>query len=75
MKKIYEFIIELTIILLLMFCAILIIGLFVWGIIDHPIITVSFLILLIVYCIIEDKFTKHKYQNIYKDDLQKLFNK
>ena len=69
MKKIYDFIIELTIILLLMFCAVLIIGLFAWGIVTHPIITASFLILLIVYCIIEDKFTKHKYQKIYKDDL------
>ena len=68
-------IIELFVILLLVLCAVPIIGLFVWGIITHPIITVSFIILLIVYCIIEDKFTKHKYQNMYKDDLQKLFNK
>lgn len=71
MKKICDFLIELLIIILLVSCLIFGVGLFAWGIIEHPIITVLFLILLIIYIVLEDKYTRHKYQNPNQYDLQK----
>ena len=69
MKRIYDFLVELLIVLSLVFCVFFGIGLFIWGIIEHPIITGSLFILLIIYIIIEDKYTKHKYQNPNQNDL------
>ena len=69
--KICDFLVELLIVLSLVFCVVLGIGLFLWGITTNPIITCLVLVLLIIYCIIEDKYIRNKYQKYYKNDLQK----